>query len=469
MTKFAWNDENLSDDERKDKRKQRVLELSQPPFHYKRPRIAKEMGISLSLVYNIRKELVKDGKLTVDPDTGFIQKIIKDQQIQVYEDLASSEFGQIASVKKMIEFLKKRNKNYSTVVAYFYKVCKTLDKHPDSFKSNEEEVEKLKDSFIEKFEKGEAFYIDKSNVRKFINKEDTSPIHYLNSIRAFRRANGINMSEGFLKSEEKQKTGRYRRIKLTDAERNLGIKFMKAKSVLMGMLFILNSEIGVRIDTLLNLRPKFSRQLITIDGIQCEFYVGDVFEVKQEDGGSGGIFTKVIVTPEAREVIKNLPQGKRIIEGKISWVEKQEYNDNLRDFYYSIGKIEKEADGSWKKYKKGTDEYYYIERPSHAVRHSTIHWWMRITKNDIPTISSMFWEEGSKVMMEYYAKVDVIESLLGEGRCNYCTPELCPDPNILSFCRFNHALAYYNSGLTQKEVLSKQVLEENKIDKPISL
>ena len=458
-SKYAWNDENLSDEERKEKRKARVLELSTHPFNYSRKRIVHETGLSTTLVYNIRKELVKEGKLAVDEETGFIKKSIPDQAVQVYNDLASSEFGQIASVKKMLEFLKKTNKNYATVVGYFYKVCKTLDKHPDNFKSSEEEVNRLKDQFIEKFEKGESFYIDKNNTRKFLNKEDTSTIPYLNSIRAFRRGNNIMMSEGFLKPEQKQKTGRYRRIKLTDTERNLGIKFMRNISDLMATLFILNSEIGVRIDTLLNLRPKFSRQVITIDGIQCEFYVGDVFEQKQEDGGSGGIFTKVILTPDGRDIIKSLPHGKRIIEGKISWKEKQEYNDHLREFYYSIGRVEKEPDGSFKKYKKGTEEYFYLERPSHAIRHSTIHWWMRITKNDIPTISSMFWEEGSKVMMEYYAKVDVVEALMGEGRCNYCTPELCPDPNVLSFCRFMHALAFYNSGLTQKEVLARKFTE----------
>jgi hypothetical protein len=449
LKKFPWYDPNLPDDIKKRLKYDEVLRRTLPPFKQSKAIIAKAMKISVSQVYNIRRELREAGKLVL---MNVHQNVIPEKNIQLYQDIIKSEFGQIESVKVMIDGIRKKVKNFDRVVSYFYKVCKTIQKHPDEFKENEEHIKSLVKEFEEKFYRGEAYYIDPNNAQRWANKEDTSVEHYLNSIRVFRRENHIQMSSGFLKSKKKTK-GKYKRVKLTDKERQLGIDFMRKISEIFMIFFILNTEIGTRIETLITLKPKFDRHTIDVDGRTCEFYVGEIYEEKQEDSESGGYFQKIIMTPEGRNIITKLEYGKSIFLGTVDWRIKKKYNNALRSFYISIGKLKKDTSGKIEKAKKGTEEWYYNIRPSHSGRHSTVHFWLRSTGNDMPTIGGMFWDDQS-TGHEYYAKQDVIEGLLQEGRCNYCNPQSVPDPNYNYFCKFSHAVAWYNHGLNKNQVLA---------------
>lgn len=465
--KYAWEDSNVSDEERKRKREEEVLRLTLPPFRYKRSRIAKELHLSITVVWQIRKKLVEEGKLVKD-ERGRIKNASPEKTARLYDEIIDSEFGQIPSMKIMIDNLKKSNKKYDQIIGYFYKVCKTISRHPDDFKLPEQIVEQYKDEFIEKFSKGESFYIDKEHPKRFENEGDTSAEHYLNSIRSFRKANNIPLSRGFLKlPSNKNMKGKYARIKLSDSERLKGIIFMAQFGDLWKNLFILQTEIGLRLMTLLKFKSKFERRSLDVDGMPCEFFFSNVYEAKQESARSGGNYDKIIITQEARELIRNIPYGTNPFDlkefqgssGYISYnhVQKQ-YNDYLRQFYQSIGRLEKGI-----RYKKGTDEWYYSTMPSHSLRHSCIHWLARCTDNDIQTVASMFWD-GPTMMNEFYHKRSALEGLLAEGMCNYCQPQTYPDPNWNYFCKFLHSLIWYNYGKNQQQI--KQESENKKNNLP---
>lgn len=282
--KYAWEDPYVSDEERLKKKKEKVLELTEKEM--KRKNIAKEMRISESQVWLLRKQLIKEGKLEVSSKNR-VFKARPEKQIKKYEDILKTQFAQIPCIKNMIERLQKTRDDYQNVVGYIYKVCKTIEVHPEKFLEEEGEVEKLKELFIDKFSKGEAFYIDTDHHKRFVNAEDTSPANYIQSIKALRRTNNKPTSVGFLQYYH-HVTGRYAKVKLSDTQRLQGIEYMTKKSELLRNVFILGHEIGPRINTLLNMKANFERHSLDVDGMPCEFFTTTVFEKKQEDAQSGG-------------------------------------------------------------------------------------------------------------------------------------------------------------------------------------
>jgi hypothetical protein len=161
---------------------------------------------------------------------------------------------------------------------------------------------------------------------------------------------------------------------MTDSQIAKGVEYMNGISQTIGDLFIIHHETGVRTDTLFNMMMTFRHKIIEVlnpktgERKPCELYILDVHEKKTE-----GDYSKIIISPHARKVIKRMKQGQTMVE-KGDWKSKKEYNQHLKNFYKSIGLIVGEEHP-----KKGTQEYYLNEYPSHFIRHSWSHWLMRCT------------------------------------------------------------------------------------------
>jgi predicted transcriptional regulator len=423
--------------------RQRVLELYLPPHNKKIKEIALLLNRSRSFIYYRIQELVALGFLKKNEETGHIIRELPESQIDGYADVMKTEFNKYKSVERWVTKMKRdKIKNWAYQVTDLFKICKTLERNPDHFLAPLELVEQLMEDFEEKFRNGEAYYIDKQHKALDKNRADVSIGHFVKAVRSFRQRLGHPVPKnvgGILSVTED--TGNYARLKMTDSQIAKGVEYMNRISQTIGDLFIIHHETGVRTDTLFNMMMTFRHKIIEVlnpktgERKPCELYILDVHEKKTE-----GDYSKIIISPHARKVIKRMKQGQTMVE-KGDWKSKKEYNQHLKNFYKSIGLIVGEEHP-----KKGTQEYYLNEYPSHFIRHSWSHWLMRCTGFNATVVSKFAWED-TKTLTKIYSKQS-IDEILSIGDCQFCRPsKYRKADDDLYFCCLQHAIAYYNEQL----------------------
>lgn len=419
--------------------KNRILDLWLPPNNKKIKEIAIIINRSRSFVYYKLQDLVTEGRLE-KLDSGHIKRIIPESQILGYADVMKSDFHQYKTIERWITRMKRdKVANWAYYVTYLYKICKTLQRPPDHFLAPIEQVESMMEEFEEKFHRGEGYVINKGHPKNQTPKDDTSIAHYIKAVRNFRQrlGQGVPKNIGGVFAIV-HKAGQYGTLKLTDAERQKGIEFMEKISNDLRKVFVMDNETGMRTDTLFKQKPVFERKLINVDGKDCEYYVFNVTEKKQNTQ-----YEKILMTPEARKIAREHQAGKPLFfDGKGDWMQKKLYNESLRKFFEEIGKIEFNGEGKPKHYELGTNEHYLIHFPSHFIRHSWAHWMMRCSGYRADVVSRFAWED-SKTLSKIYAKSNV-ESILSQGLCDYCNATKEKDPNYNQFCSLRHAIAWYN-------------------------
>jgi len=421
----------------------RVLELYLPPHNKKIKEIALLLNRSRSFIYYRIQELVVLGMLKKNEETGHIVRELPESQIDGYADVMKTEFNKYKSVERWVTKMKRdKIKNWAYQVTDLFKICKTLERNPDHFLAPLEIVEQMMEDFEEKFRNGEAYYIDKQHKSIDKNRADVSIGHFVKAVRSFRQRLGHPVPKnvgGILSVTED--TGNYARLKMTDSQIAKGILYMYAVSQVIGDLFVIHHETGVRTDTLFNMILTFRHKIIEVlnpksgERKPCELYILEVHEKKTE-----GDYSKIIISPPARKVIKRLKQGQTLVE-KGDWKSKKEYNQHLKNFYKSIGLVVGEETP-----KKGTQEYYLNEYPSHFIRHSWSHWLMRCTGFNATVVSKFAWED-TKTLTKIYSKQS-IDEILSIGDCQFCRPSKYRKPDDdLYFCCLQHAIAYFNEQL----------------------
>ncbi len=316
----------------------------------------------------------------------------------------------------------------------FWRICTTLDVHPDIFIQEIETAEEMKEKFVMALRDGKAVYIYNLKKRDAEKQSKVNPQPYVESIRSFRDRNSKDVPKGYLRIE-RLSNDMYSRVHITDKERLLAIKFMEKLFPTLITLFIIHHEIGVRIDTLFTMRPVLQKEITVIDGQQCEYWKAIIPEKKQNRN-----FEKYFWTPEAMEAVEKLESGKPIHNFTNIRDGKKEYNKALRLVYAMLGKISDRHE-KWKTYDMGTEEYYLVNDPSHAVRHSCIHKLMRMTGERAEVVASMFWD--SPETLNIYQK-NSIDAILKQGLCMICNPPPTSEINYDRFCTLRHAVLYYN-------------------------
>ncbi len=322
---------------------------------------------------------------------------------------------------------------FATLTTNFYKVCKTLNVKPDVFLQSIDETQVLVDKFIQSYRDGTSSYIYKKKKMDSLKQSQANALHYIKAIKSFIVANGIRIPPGFLLVEEQNHD--YSRIMLTDYEFDQAIEFMSQYSENINNLFILHFEMGIRIDTLFTMKPKWEKRVVTINDKQCEYYKAIIYEKKQNK-----YYEKPIITPNARWIIKNLVDGQRLHKFTNIQEGKKEYNNCLRQLYIHLKKISPDR-LTQENYEIGTDEWYFVNEPSHVGRHSCVHRLMRMTGYRSDVVASLFWDNPTTLSI-YQSQT--LDEIIQQGRCDFCTPLQTPDPKYKIFDKLQCAIAFHN-------------------------
>ena len=442
MEQNPWDNKKTDDQTAKKLLRDRVLELTLPPHNLNRIQISQMINRSVTTVYRLQRELVQLGKLQTT-DSGHLIRSAQPKLLKRFLDISKTDFLKIGSIDRWKSSMERDEvKSIPYIIVNFWKVCQTLDVHPDAFLMDFEEVLPLIEKFKVAFKEGKVVYIKKNKNEDLVKQSLASPEHYIESIRSFIKRNGKEIPEGTLKVKRK-KNKAYAQIRFSDRERILGMKFFASISNILKNIFIIHNETGVRSDTLFRMKPKFEKHQRTFEGINCEWYKAYIYEPKQSQP-----YEKYILSPNARLVVSKLKPGQAIHNFTNIKNAKDEYNQKLREFYASIGKISSDP-LEQAKYQKGTQEYYLVNDPTHAVRHSCVHWLMRITGNRAEEVSSLFWEQTET--LKIYAQQS-FDDMLEDDTCALCNP----DPNdqeYRRFCTLKHAIIYYNTNEEQRQGL----------------
>ena len=122
----------------------------------------------------------------------------------------------------------------------------------------------------------------------------------------------------------------------------------------------------------------------------------------------------------------------------------------LSDYYVSLGKIDRahynEHNGMHQKwsYPKGTDEWYWANKPVYVLRHSGAHAAMRRTASNATLVASMGWDDVN-TLLKVYARTTA-EAILMQDVCYYHNPPEIKDGNYDYFCSMRCAIGYYHNG-----------------------
>ena len=315
-----------------------------------------------------------------------------------------------------------------------WRICTTIDTHPDVFLQEIETAEEMKDKFVLALKDGKAVYIYNIKKKDPEKQSKVNPQPYIEAIRSFRDRNSKDLPKGYLRIE-RVASDTYSRVHLTDHEIKMATNFLRKLNPELAKLFIIHHEIGVRIDTLFTMKPVLEKKYTLIDEQQCEYWKAIIPEKKQNRN-----FEKYFWTQDAVEIISKLPSGKPIHNFKNIREGKKQYNKALRLVYAMLGKISNRQE-KWESYEMGTEEYYMINDPSHTIRHSCIHRLMRMTGERSEVVSSMFWDVPET--LKIYQK-NSIDSILQQGLCMICNPPPKSDQNYERFCTLRHAVLYHN-------------------------
>lgn len=439
---LPWDKPRIDDTKARELIKEKVLEYTLPPFQKGKKEIARLINRSESFVYGIREDLVNEGKLRKSKgQRGHIIRSAPQKTLRKLEDLSKTAFAQRPEVQIWINSLRRRGiQNADYRVGDLWKICRTLHRQPAEFLEDPLLVQTWMDEFDKLFREGKSQYIAKRSVIDPVKQSQSNPQHYIENLRDYIKSNNKQIPEGILEVKREYHSV-YANIRLTDQERLKGIKFMAKFSSILGILFTIHHELGVRIDTLFKMKPMFERKTTKIEGVPCEYYVCLITEKKQKQQ-----YEKLIITPRARNVVKAIKTNTRVHNYTNIRKGKNEYNQRLREFYATIGKIDPDPIVQ-QDYEKGTQEYYYVNNPSHVLRHSCVHWLMRISGERAEDVASLFWEKPDT--LKVYAKTSM-DSILQQGVCYYCNPPEELDNKYKRFCTIRHALVYYNNGGKQK-------------------
>ena len=324
-------------------------------------------------------------------------------------------------------------------VSNLYKICKTLNVHPTDFLQNLQSATEYHTEFVKKFRAGESVYINKKKHADEQTQSNSGAIKYTQALVSFLKVNGMSVPVGHFKTMQKT-TGMYSRMYFDDAQIEKLIKFMEKHYPQYRDLLIMHHELGLRMTDLSEVRPEWIRQQtkIKVGNIEKDiyYYKCNIFIKKQKR-----VFSRFIISPKAVQIVKNAKSGQRLIEYTNRRKLKEGYNAALRAAYADLDLIPSDPE-LMKQQLPETNEWYLCEMPSHIMRHSCVHWLMRMSGQRADQVAAMFWDRPDT--LQVYATQQP-EELLEAGVCYLCNAPSLPDASRTIFCSFRHALAYYAS------------------------
>ena len=420
-----------------------------------RDEIAASIGRSPMSVTRYWKKLMEQGRLEKTA-SGRVARPRQEKELRDYEQITKSEW--LASgngeVKTWIDKMRTGGRkgtgvrNWQTQVSHMYVLCRTLEVQPSAFLISSSETERLLGEFRQRFLAGEARYINKS--RQLKSGKDTSIRQYVMAVRNFcmRNDKPLPHNLGGVVSGQKENYGAYATVQLSDCEVQRVLDFMRdhSRDHDWEALAAIGHEMIPRPDTLVTMKHNITIKQDAIEDRVCTFGEMNMYEPKTDRS-----FDKLLFDPRALELVKRLKPGEPIIRNCSVPAAKKRFNRLLREAYASIGRISAEAiddPGVYQKVVDG-DKFYLAHKPTHSLRHSGCHMWLRRCDYNVVYVMSLGWEDPNMITQVYGRLSN--EQRLHAGRCDHCRPPKVsvPDSNRL-FCSWGHALIFFNTGPESK-------------------
>jgi hypothetical protein len=204
---------------------------------------------------------------------------------------------------------------------------------------------------------------------------------------------------------------------------------------------------------------RFEVKPIEVRGIRGQYAIMRVFESKTERQ-----FPKFVLDPKVLDIIKRTPAGAHFHDVDVSSSTRMktlqhELAEALREFYISLGKISRthyNEHGSYRQrwsYDKGTDEWYWANKPIYCERHSGAHRAMRRTSSNATLVAAMGWDDPS-TLLKAYAQLSE-DSVLMQDVCYFHNAPELRDSNYDYFCSMRCTIAYYNSTMPVARAMRK--------------
>lgn len=323
------------------------------------------------------------------------------------------EFCKLDTISKFIDYCKRDNKNHRRYTNPLFKICRTLQIHPDEFTKSREKTE---DEYL--------------RFLKFMDEGKTDE-RYRKGIRKFSLFADIPLKDSKIVYGKSDSKGDYATVHLSDdeitecydfMERELGVEWK-------AMVGVFN-EMFPRPYVAFRWKPEVTAQYVDVDNQSYEIGTATVFEPKQEK-----YYDKLIVDPRIYEILKDMNPNKTIITDYKPKQAEAILAEALRVFYKMIGKIEEGVT-----YEKGVPGWLYQNRPIYTLRHSSATMWLRRLQFNAGLVATMGWED-PKTLTTFYAR-NTTNNILQANMCYKCRPPLRLTDKAV-FCSLAHCAAYY--------------------------
>ena len=423
-----------------------------------RDEIAVYLGRSNMTITRYWQKLMEQGRLE-KTGSGRVARPRQEKELRDYEQITKSEWlaGRNGEVKTWIDKMRTGGKKGTGVrdwqrqVNSMYVLCRTLEVQPSAFLVSSSETERLIGEFRQKFLAGEARYLNNNGANQLKSGKDTSIRQYVMAVRNFclRNDKPLPHNLGGVVSGKKENYGAYAGVQLSDSEVQQVLDFLRdhSRDHNWEALAAIGHEMIPRPDTLATMKNNITIKQDAIEDRICTFGEMSMYEPKTDRS-----FDKLIFSPRALELVKRLKPGEPIITGYSTQEAKKRFTKLLREAYASIGRISAKAidePGVYKKVVDG-DKFYLASKPTHSLRHSGCHTWLRRCDYNVVYVMSLGWEDPNMITQVYGRLSN--EQRLHAGRCDYCRPPKVSVPNgNRLFCSWAHALVYYNGGKPEQK------------------
>lgn len=368
--------------------------------------LAKKLDVPRSTAGRWRQQFF-EGTITVKADISS-----RKEQLQKKRDFYSNPV--IENFKNLCIVDKKNPQRY---ISPLFRMCNLLTVKPDEFLVDKQQCESLFTKFETEWAK---LHPNKTTER------------YSKALRKFAsyHKDKVDISESVAIPGGSESKGDYATVHFSDEEFTKGLQFMETEyGWEAAVLFAVFHEIFPRPEAAFAWIPEIEIKYSDVNHKAYEYATANIYEPKQKK-----YYEKLILDPRVLSMVKDLSTTKPLVPKENRDDVEHFMSEALRDFYYSIGKIEKDT-----VYEKGQPGWLYLNRPIYTERHSSATMWVRRTNFNFSLVASMGWED-PKTLMKYYAR-NTTSSIMEAGICYFCRP-----PSVLTnkavFCSAPHACAY---------------------------
>lgn len=411
-------------------------------------------------IYEYQNDLVTQGKL-IKNDSGRLKIYEIIEGIIPYEPLTRKAFLKIPLIKTYFEknTLTAKDSQIKLINSHISRLCtfcNTVLIHPLQVTTALDRVDFLSKAMMEfrkALDNSKVNYLKPNNARIKKSSKEVSHHPYSRAWASLLESCQLPLtkqSPNHILNRSRQARSDYSNIHLTYNQFRQGLQYIKdnydKKYLAIYMLMV---EIFPRSNSVFTNPIEINVKYVEVDGTKYPYgMIEKWYETKQES-----FFPKLVIDPEVLRYIQEIvPKGETIFQNDIA-KHQREFNDIMRRFYVSIdllpeGVLKPLNDPDRPVFKKNTDQFYLDLDPTYTLRHTGAIFSCYRCDFQTNKVSKLGWKK-TETLEQNYASVP-IEALIEDSKCLYCNPPREEGENLV-FCKFAHAIAFFNNGRKAKE------------------